>query len=117
MGEVGSKEKKETYGSDARVISEHQSAHPMVRRDVRRPTRQRHLYRRRPPRNKVGQLSFSYAEQRLVYLASRTRSADTSRVVIVTHVGRIDVSLDDVEDGDVARSFARRRRYHAVFRL
>ena len=35
----------------------------------------------------------------------------------VAHVGRVDVSLDDVEDGNVARGLARRRRYHAVFRL
>ena len=35
----------------------------------------------------------------------------------MAHVGRVDVSLDDVEDGDVAGGFAGRRRYHAVFRL
>ena len=34
-----------------------------------------------------------------------------------THVRRVDVALDDVEDGDVARGLARRRRDHPVLGL
>lgn len=109
--------RRRTHGSNARMIREHQPAHPMVRRHIRRPTRQRHLYRRRPPRNKVGQLSFAYAEQRLVYLASANTISAVERDTSRSHVGRVDVSLYDVEDGDVTRSFAGRRGYHAVFRL
>lgn len=34
-----------------------------------------------------------------------------------THVCRVDVALDDVEDGDVACSLARRGRHHAILGL
>ena len=54
-----------------------------------------------------------------MYLGAHDRQRDWTRRTRskVAHVGRVDVSLDNVEDGDVARGLARRRRYHAVFRL
>lgn len=89
----------DAHRRDAGVVREHEAAHAVVRGHVRRAARERDLDRGGPPRDEVGELALADAEQRLV------------------DVGRVDVALDDVEDGDVARRLARRRRDHAVLGL
>ena len=81
------------------MICEHEPAHTVRGANVRRLARERDLDRGGPPRDEVGELALADAERRLV------------------DVGRVDVALDDVEDGDVARRLARRRRDHAVLGL
>ncbi len=81
------------------MISQHQTADSVCHRDVRTPLGQSDLNTRRTPWNEGGQATLADAEETLV------------------HIGGIDLSLDYVEDGNIAALLARHRRYHAVLWL
>lgn len=81
------------------MICQHQAAHPVAHGRVRAPLGQRHLDARGSPGDKRRQLALADAQQALV------------------HVGRVDLTLYHVQDGNVAALLGRHRRHHAVFGL
>jgi hypothetical protein len=116
-----------THRSDARVVRKHKPADAVVRRHVRRPACQCDLDGRGAPWYKICKLAFSDAEKRLVHLyiglkknVNMICGIDFLRLGQYgncAYVGGIHVSLDNVEDRDVARRLARHRGNHPIFRL
>lgn len=88
-----------TYCSNAGVISQHEATHTVAHGYVRASFRQRDLNACWAPGNKSGEPAFTDTQQTLV------------------HVGRIDFTLDDIEDGDVTTLLAWDRGDHSVLRL
>ena len=87
------------YRSDTRVVGQHQSAHTVAHGDIRTPLREGNLDARRSPR----------------YKRSQPPLADTQQTLV--HIRRVDLTLYDIEDGNIAALLARYGRHHAVLWL
>lgn len=81
------------------MVCQHETTHTVAGRDVGTPLRQRNLDTCRSPGDECRQTPLADTEQTLV------------------HVCRVNLTLDDVENGDVAAFLARLRRHHAVLGL
>ena len=106
------------------MISQHKAANAMVSSNIRRLARQGHLDRCRPPWDERRELPFSDAEKRLVDLRQvrnrrllGTKGSLEWHFVLATHICRVHIALDDIEDRDVACRLAGRRGDHAVLWL
>lgn len=88
-----------SYCSNARVVCEHKPAHSVAHGNVGAAFRKSHLNTSGTPRDKCCKLPFSDAEQALV------------------HICRIHLSLDDVQDGDIAALLAGHCRDHPILGL
>jgi hypothetical protein len=88
-----------TDRSNAGVVCKHETAYTVVHWNVRTLLRESHLNARRTPGDECSKTTFSDTEQTLV------------------NVCGINLSLDDVEDGDIATLFAGVGRDHAVLWL
>ena len=98
------------------MVCKHQSTDAMIRGYVWRAARQRNLNGRRPPRDEVGKLALTDAQERLVYLYHMSTSG-LGQEGCQTYVGGVDIALNDVENRDVARRLAGYGRDHPVLRL
>ena len=87
-----------TYITNTCMIGEHQTAHFVRCLQIWWLSRQGHLDARRSPRNEPRQFPFPDALQTLMNL------------------GRINVALNNIQNGNVATAFGR-RGYHNVFWL
>lgn len=81
------------------MIRQHQPAHPVAHGDIWAPLRKGDLYAGRAPRDERGQSPLADPQETLV------------------HVGWVYLTLDDVQNGDVAALLARYRGDHAVLGL
>ena len=106
-----------THRRNACMIGKHQTADAMISDNIWRLSGQSYLYGCRAPRYEIRKLPLAYSQERLVNLDLNHDAEIRAKKYQVTNIRWIYISLDNIQNGNIASSFARSRGDHAIFRL